>query len=173
MEITNQVISLIFTKLSEEFLHLRHKKSREAILADLPLPASCSMAIKATSHKVGQFFGTYQRNANQLKNEVLPGHLQIVQRKNGITATKPPLYILHKALGQCKYVSSMYPLRGLHDVYKIEYGGTLAKIDLSKPDQVTITPWQIGEAVHSSISPEQQTEIVSCDNTNHSGRPCR
>lgn len=110
------------------------------------------MAIKATSHKVGQFFGTYQRNANQLKNEVLPGHLQIVQRKNGITATKPPLYILHKALGQCKYVSSMYPLRGLHDVFKIEYGGTLARLDMSNPNQVTITPWQGGEVVHSTSS---------------------
>ena len=149
-----KVINLIFTKLSEEFIHLRHKKSREAILADLPLPASFSMAIKATSHKVGQFFGTYQMNANQLRNEVLPGILQIAQRKNGITATKPPLYILHKANGQCKYVSGMYPLKGLHDVYKIEYGGTLARLDMRKPDQVTITPWQLGEAVHSTSSHE-------------------
>lgn len=149
-----EVISLILRKLFEQYLYLRHKKSREAILADLTLPAVCSMANNATSYKVGQFFGTYQMNANQLRNEVLPGHLQIAQRKNGITATKPPLYILHKANGQCKYVSGMYPLKGLHDVYKIEYGGTLARLDMRKPDQVTITPWQLGEAVHSTSSHE-------------------
>ena len=112
------------------------------------------MSITANCHKVGQFFGTYQKNANQLVNEVLPGHLQIVQRKNGITATKPQLYMLYKAHGQCKYVSSMYPLRGLQNVFKIEFGGSLARVDLSIPDRVTITPWQIGEAVNFTCCQE-------------------
>jgi len=124
------------------------------------------MAIIATCHKVGQFFGTYQMYANQLRNDVLPGHLQIVQRKNGITATKPPLYILHKVNKDCKYVSSMYPLKGLHQVYKIEYGGILARVDLSSPGKASITAWQMPDKVHSSSSHVQQTELVLCDNTN-------
>jgi hypothetical protein len=110
------------------------------------------MAIIATSHKVWQFFGTYQMNANQLRNEVLPGYLQIVQRKNGISATKPPLYILHKVNKDCKYVSSMYPLKGLQEVYKIEYGGILARLDMSNPNHATITEWQKPDEVSLSSS---------------------
>jgi len=88
--------------------------------------------------KVADLIGTYQRQGSKFTKADLIGCLQVSNRK-AVTATKPPLFLLYKTPGADQYVSSMYPVTGASDVYKIEWKGQIAFVKLDS-ESVTITP---------------------------------
>lgn len=109
------------------------------------------------SFKIEAFFGTYQKEAGRLSREGFPGCLQIAQRRT-VTATKPPQYLIYKSPEGDKYVSSMYPIPGRENCYKIEYGGILGMV------HITPTTAEIG-GFQSKLLMNKNKEFVSSHNT--------
>ncbi len=86
--------------------------------------------------KIDDLVGTYQRSGSKMSKADIIGCLQVSQRK-AISTTKPPLFLLYKTPEQTHYVSSMYPIPGKPDVYKIDWKGHIAFVRLTQ-DSATI-----------------------------------
>jgi hypothetical protein len=90
--------------------------------------------------KISQLFGTFKKDGSKLTRADLPGYLQIGKRRNP-TPKKPLHFIVYKAEAGEQYISSMYPLSDALSAFRIEYGGTLARVEYETPDTVIISSW--------------------------------
>lgn len=97
------------------------------------------MEIQKTAANVNDLLGDYQKTSSKLTRPDLSGCLIVTTRKTGISSDKPPKYLINKTPEKDIYISSMYPLADVPDVYKIEWKGQIAFL-LVKEDSVTITP---------------------------------
>lgn len=88
-----------------------------------------------------ELFGIFQKTGSKLTRTDLPGFLQIGTRRNS-TSKKSPYFIVYKTPEGDRYISSMYPLNDAKSTFKIEYGGTLARVEYTTPDTVIISPWE-------------------------------
>ena len=98
------------------------------------------MESKKSAANVNDLLGQYQKSTSKLLRPDLSGYLVVSTRKH-TTARKPPKYLLYHT-GDGKpdtYVSSMYPLSGNPDTYKIEWKGQIAFIKMGE-DSASITP---------------------------------
>ena len=86
--------------------------------------------------KIADLIGTYQKSGSKMSKADIIGCLQVSQRKS-VSTTKPPLFLLYKTPEQTQYVSSMYPIPGKPDVYKIDWKGHIAFVKLTS-DSATI-----------------------------------
>ena len=96
------------------------------------------MESKKSATNVTDLLGQYQKATSKLHRADLSGHLIVTTRKT-TTSSKPPKYLLYKTPERDIYVSSMYPLSGNPDTYKIEWKGQIAFIQMGE-DTATITP---------------------------------
>lgn len=96
------------------------------------------MESKKSATNVNDLLGQYQKTSSKLYRADLTGCLIVTTRKN-TTSSKPPKYLLYKTPERDIYVSSMYPLSGNPDTYKIEWKGQIAFIQMGE-DSASITP---------------------------------
>jgi hypothetical protein len=89
------------------------------------------METQKSAVKIDDLVGTYQRSGSKMSKADIIGCLQVSQRK-AISTTKPPLFLLYKTPEQTQYVSSMYPIPGKPDVYKIDWKGHIAFVRLTQ-----------------------------------------
>jgi len=96
------------------------------------------MESKKLATNVTDLLGHYQKSTSKLHKTDLSGHLIVTTRKT-TTSSKPPKYLLYKTPERDIYVSSMYPLSGNPDTYKIEWKGQIAFIHMTE-DFASISP---------------------------------
>lgn len=96
------------------------------------------MESKKFATNVNDLLGQYQKSSSKLHKADLTGCLMVTTRKT-TTSSKASKFLLYKTPEKDIYVSSMYPLSGNPDTYKIEWKGQIAFVQMGE-DSATITP---------------------------------
>ena len=107
--------------------------------------------------KLEHLFGTYQKTGTRIFKQGRPDYLLIATRK-AVTAMKPPLFLILKGTGKDRYISSMYPVKGYPDAYKIEFNGQIGFVTLSE-ESCIIAPmvFETAKYINSSLVTESVT----------------
>jgi len=88
--------------------------------------------------KLEHLFGTYQKTGTRISQQGRTDYLVITTRKV-TTPKKPPLFLILKGIGQDQYISSLYPVEGYSDTYKIEFKGQIGYVVING-DRVEVLP---------------------------------
>jgi hypothetical protein len=88
--------------------------------------------------KLEHLFGTYQKTGARISQQGRPHYLLITTRKV-TTPKKPPLFLILKGSGEDQYISSLYPVEGYPDTYKIEFKGQIGYVVING-DRVEVLP---------------------------------
>lgn len=88
--------------------------------------------------KISDLFGTYHKTGTRISKQGSSEYLVITTRK-AVTPKKPPLFLILKGCGQDQYISSLYPIEGFPDTYKIEFKGQLGYVIING-DRVEVLP---------------------------------